>query len=445
MRGIMRVKRNNIGLILLALFFFLFSLANIAVNADTVYKNKYVRQSGNLYYYDKYGTLVKGFFTSKGGKLYYFDSETGAAREGIHAIDGKKYFTNYKGAVQFGYVTYDGNTYYADQSGIILTKWYTDGENKYYFGKDGIIHKGPWKVGSKTYVFDEKGKLLTNCFYEDEAENIYYAKSNGRIATGWFTIDGNKYYFDKTGVMQYGWLEYGSNTYYLDEKGIRQTGWLKLDGKIYCLNSKSGALRRNTFVNEKYIGMEGYWIKNPDEYFYPIMGESTVTVEQMVKAYKKHGFAYPTEELNKGGARTITTFCKMILQEANIEGVKAEVLFAQIMLETGWLQFGGDVSISQFNFGGIGATGGVPGNSFGSVRKGIRAQVQHLKAYASKNPLQKPCIDPRFTYVDRGKTPYVEWLGSQENPYKYGWAVNKGYGSKLMKIINEFFTTESEI
>ena len=51
----------------------------------------------------------------------------------------------------------------------------------------------------------------------------------------------------------------------------------------------------------------------------------------------------------------------MYIQECAVEGVRAEVAFAQAMLETGNLQFGGDVKSSQFNFAGLGATGGVPG------------------------------------------------------------------------------------
>ena len=77
-----------------------------------------------------------------------------------------------------------------------------------------------------------------------------------------------------------------------------------------------------------------------------------------------------------------------MIEEADAEGVRGEVVFEQAMLETGWLQFGGDASAGQFNFSGLGTTGGgVAGNSFPDVRTGIRAQVQHLKAYASSEEL----------------------------------------------------------
>ncbi len=62
--------------------------------------------------------------------------------------------------------------------------------------------------------------------------------------------------------------------------------------------------------------------------------------------------------------------------------------FTQAMKETGFLRYGGAVKIEQYNFAGIGATddGGTPA-SFESVRLGVRAQVQNLKAYASSESL----------------------------------------------------------
>ena len=84
----------------------------------------------------------------------------------------------------------------------------------------------------------------------------------------------------------------------------------------------------------------------------------------------------------------------------------------------------------------LGTTGGgVKGIAFPDVRTGIRAQVQHLKAYASTDSLNQECVDERFDYVTRETAPYVEWLGIQENPYGGGWAAGKDYGSKLRKIL----------
>ena len=173
---------------------------------------------------------------------------------------------------------------------------------------------------------------------------------------------------------------------------------------------------------------------------YPIMGESTVTVEQMVKYYTSSGATYPSSDLAKGGAETLQQFCQIYLEEAKAEGVRAEVAFAQAMHETGWLKYGGIVQIGQFNFAGLGALdGNAAGNcaSFPDVRTGVRAQIQHLKAYASTEALNNTCVDPRFHLVKRGVAPYVEWLGIKENPSGAGWATSENYGYNIVDMIRE--------
>ena len=67
---------------------------------------------------------------------------------------------------------------------------------------------------------------------------------------------------------------------------------------------------------------------------------------------------------------------------------------------------------SQNNFAGIGAVGGgAAGNSFPTAQIGIRAQIQHLKAYATKDALKNPCVDPRYNLVDKGCAPTLEEIG----------------------------------
>ena len=111
------------------------------------------------------------------------------------------------------------------------------------------------------------------------------------------------------------------------------------------------------------------------------------------------------------------------------------------MLETGWLQYGGDSGISQYNFAGIGTTGGgVAGVSYPDVRTGIRAQVQHLKAYACEDALNQDCVDTRFDMVTRGSAPYVEWLGQKENPTGAGWATAEEYGVSIVRMIQALRT-----
>ncbi len=97
---------------------------------------------------------------------------------------------------------------------------------------------------------------------------------------------------------------------------------------------------------------------------------------------------------------------------------------------------GSAVTLPQNNFCGLGVTQrGKTGLSFESPQLGIRAQIQHLKAYASTDKLRNALIDPRFRYVKRGCAPYAEWLGQKENPQGKGWAAGEKYGEKILSIL----------
>ncbi len=120
-------------------------------------------------------------------------------------------------------------------------------------------------------------------------------------------------------------------------------------------------------------------------------------------------------------------------EEATIEGVNYDVAFCQMCVETGFLRFGGDVKPEQNNFAGLGAIGsGAQGPSFPDQRTGVRAQVQHLKAYASTAPLVQTVVDPRFRFVTRGVAPLVSQLTGR-------WAADPNYDKKIMATLRRLY------
>lgn len=169
-------------------------------------------------------------------------------------------------------------------------------------------------------------------------------------------------------------------------------------------------------------------------YYNPIMYSPRCSIDQMVRCFNSTGHTFPSNIYANKGAKSIKEFCEIAYNEAVLEGVEPSVLFCQCMLETGWFTFGGQVRPEQCNFGGIGATdGGASGAEFPNVQTGLRAQVQHLKAYASTAPLNNPCVDPRFEYVTRGCAPNVENLG---NGY---WASSPTYAANLINLMSRLF------
>ncbi len=168
-----------------------------------------------------------------------------------------------------------------------------------------------------------------------------------------------------------------------------------------------------------------------------IMGTAVATAEQMASYIKAK---------NPSVAQSVIDMIPLYLSEGKAEGVRGDIAFAQSCLETGNFKFEGTaVTLAQNNFCGMGVTSkGKTGNSFDTVQLGIRAQIQHLKAYACADALVNECVDPRFKYVTRGSAEYVDWLGQKENPNGKGWATGKGYGGKILTILNAIIGTKVE-
>ncbi len=180
------------------------------------------------------------------------------------------------------------------------------------------------------------------------------------------------------------------------------------------------------FRKEVKVAMSG--ASSGTDGYTKIMGNAVATAEQMREYLEKK---------NPDVAQSVLGMIPLYLSEGRAEGVRGDIAFAQSCLETGNFTFSGSaVTLSQNNFCGMGVTSnGMKGNSFDTPQLGIRMQVQHLKAYASKDALANDCIDPRFKYVTRGCAEYVEWLGQKENPAGKGWAAGAGYGEKILAIL----------
>lgn len=163
------------------------------------------------------------------------------------------------------------------------------------------------------------------------------------------------------------------------------------------------------------------------------MGKSQASIEQM-RAYIK--------KVNPQVPDSVIKMIPLYITEGAAEYIRGDVAFAQSCLETGNFTFAGSaVTLDQNNFCGMGVTKtGTKGNSFKTPAEGIRAQIQHLQAYACTDRLQQKCVDPRYTYVVRGSAECVEHLGIQENPKGQGWASGRNYGQKIINILNDILS-----
>jgi hypothetical protein len=120
-------------------------------------------------------------------------------------------------------------------------------------------------------------------------------------------------------------------------------------------------------------------------------------------------------------------------EEAALEGVNHDVAFAQMCLETGFLRYGGLVTPDMNNFCGLGAIGPQQrGERFPSPRIGVRAHIQHLKGYATDEPLGQELVDPRYRWVKYGSAPLIEGLAGT-------WAADRDYAAKIRLILDRLY------
>lgn len=160
----------------------------------------------------------------------------------------------------------------------------------------------------------------------------------------------------------------------------------------------------------------------------PIMGTSAKSADAMVAYYNSLGVSYPSALAGKGAA-DISQFVSLLEQAAQAEGVRADVMFAQAMLETGNLGYGGQVSADSCNFCGLKTADGQGFATFADVYTGLLAQAQHLKAYASTDALNTALVDPRFGLVTRGSATTVEALQGK-------WTPDGGYVTSVLRILS---------
>ena len=383
----------------------------------TRYSNGWLSFGSTYYYMMPDGHMHTGWL-SFGSTYYYLNSE-GIRVTGWQTIEGKEYYFDENGIRQddikkVGWQTIDGQKYYFMPDGSMYSNgWLSFGSTYYYMMPDGHMHTGWLSFGSTYYYLNSEGIRVTG-WQKIDGQRYYFMPDGTRYSNGWLSFGSTYYYMMPDGHMHTGWLSFGSTYYYLNSEGIRVTGWQTIEGREY-------------YFDENGIKQEGYLIE----------GTSAVTAAELSSYFRSKGVSYPSF-YQGSDASTLEEFCQIYVEEAKAEGIKVEVAFMQAMVETGWLKFGGAVQISQYNFAGIGALdGGAQGATFKTVREGVRAQIQHLKAYANEKPLNNTQVDPRFHLVKRGSAKYVEWLGQKENPNGYGWATAEDYGYKILRLIKE--------
>ena len=364
----------------------------------------------------------------------------------------------------------DNNWVWANTDGSLHAGWkHLPNDKWFYFDESAeypLLKTGVFTISSGSYYVDVNKGMTSNDWVQLPNNGWAWAQSSGALASGWFnTPNGKTWYFDPTTHEHAALigLQVINGSYYYFDLGyglLRNQDVTLPDGRVVHADA-SGVL--NIKLTDKNTGKDGNIGGNnagensdagnnntPADDNSPIeptrgnfsdrtsvLGTPLVSKEDLQRDFNKRvGSAYPAIYAEKGAA-TGADFVNQLWQAAIDEGVRPELLYAQVMIETGNLRFGGDVLPEQCNFGGLGATGnGVRGNSFPTVLKGLRAQALHLRAYAGFEPLtvdpsKARDVDPRYgAWILARKANIIRKLAGT-------WATDKNYAVKLVRVMNE--------
>jgi hypothetical protein len=144
------------------------------------------------------------------------------------------------------------------------------------------------------------------------------------------------------------------------------------------------------------------------------LGDSTDLVKMFREATNGNDgkFTVPLEDL-----------AKLYVKYGKRFGIRADMAWAQMIHETGYGQYGGDVKPEQNNMVGIGATGGgVPGNSFATAELGVIAHYAHLAWYLYPDHVS----DPDCVLVEQPDTGPITTPGDPRHFVQSDGAVHKG-------------------
>lgn len=163
-----------------------------------------------------------------------------------------------------------------------------------------------------------------------------------------------------------------------------------------------------------------------------ILGQAVATKEQCLRYLLS---VNPRPALTVSPAQLVGQY----YEEAEKEGIRADIAFAQALRETGFFRYGGLVLANQNNYCGLGSMGRhATGAWFSNSQLGVRAHIQHILAYSTTRRPRTAIVDPRYDLV---KTTQSFGRAKTWEDLNGRWAVpGYDYGQGILNIYRKILT-----
>lgn len=204
----------------------------------------------------------------------------------------------------------------------------------------------------------------------------------------------------------------------------RRTGVLvALVLAVGLLGRGFGALAEGDAANQPPAPADPSTVPGYDRDPLSLLGPSRLTATQMA--------AFVARDRSPRVTVSIEQLAQIFVEEGNALGVRADMAWAQSIVETGSFGFAGSmVNPDDNNFSGIGACDSCSrGTGYSTARAGVRAQMQLLRGYADPNPPDGYSIYPPKPY--RGSAPTWWQMGNGH------WATSPRYASAVIGVYGQ--------
>jgi hypothetical protein len=145
-----------------------------------------------------------------------------------------------------------------------------------------------------------------------------------------------------------------------------------------------------------------------------VMGKGSTSPERVIAYVRK---------INRDLSNSDIVIINEYFYEARYEGVNVDLAIAQMLHWTGFFRRRDRMATCNY--------GGLKDCSFPNIKTGVRAHIQHLKAYARQRPKREIIVDPRFNFVfDHRGFPGIAF--DQVYPI---WSQNPRYRQDIEEIL----------
>ncbi len=215
---------------------------------------------GVAWQYVQNGQPLTSQWVSDSGKWYYVGADTYMKSLTWLQLGDKWYYLTFDGSMAVGWLELNDTWYYLYGDGSMATGWLKLGNDWYYLYENGAMASD---VSVDGFYLGADGRWKTGGTWNVNMTGWWYSYSDGSYPMNcWRMINNEWYHFDTQGYMETGWIWDGAAWYYLQQSGaMAKNCWVS---NYYV--GESGAMYTNSRTPDGYyVGADGLWIPEEEE------------------------------------------------------------------------------------------------------------------------------------------------------------------------------------